>query len=66
MLTKIWNNRNSRIREIDRYVCLTDLAKASGKSLGHWLELKGTSEYLQGFSSVIGIPIAELVEVMIM
>jgi hypothetical protein len=57
-----YNGRSIRIRE-DKYVCLTDMATASGKKLGHWMELKGTTEYLKALSEGIVIPIPVLLEV---
>jgi hypothetical protein len=57
-----YNGRTIRIRE-DKYVCLTDMAIASGKKLGHWMELKGTAEYLKALSEGIGITIPVLLEV---
>lgn len=54
-LIKNWNDRSIRIRS-DRYVSLTDMAQATGKNLGHWLENKATHSYLDVMSSKIGIP----------
>jgi len=54
-LIKSWNDRAIRIRS-DRYVSLTDMAQASGKNLGHWLENKATHSYLDVMSNRIGIP----------
>lgn len=55
LILREWNNQNIRQRE-DNYICLTDMCKACGKNLGHWLENKSTREYLEELSSVIGIP----------
>ena len=54
-LIKSWNSKTIRIRS-DRYVSLTDMAQASGKNLGHWLENKTTHSYLGVMSNKIGIP----------
>ena len=50
-----WNNRTIRIRD-DRYVSLTDMAQATGKNLGHWLENKATHSYLAVMATKVGIP----------
>ncbi|MFO0089377.1 MAG: KilA-N domain-containing protein, partial [bacterium] len=59
-----FNSNNIRFenREGRVWVCLTDMAKASGKQLGHWNTLKSTTEFLTVFESVIGIPITETVQ----
>lgn len=41
------------------WVCLTDMAKASGKLVGHWNQLKATQEFLTAFEGIIGITIME-------
>jgi hypothetical protein len=58
-----FNGQTIRIRKEDRYVCLTDMAKASGKQFKHWNELKSSSSYLLTLSSVVGIPTTDLVEI---
>ena len=62
-ITKLWNGNVVRIRPEDRYVCLTDLAKASGKFLADWKKLKGTKTFLRELSSDMNILITELVQV---
>lgn len=62
MLTKIWNNRNIRIRQEDRYVCLSDIAKASGKRLSNWKQNDDSKEYLKALEQATGIPAFKLVE----
>jgi hypothetical protein len=54
-----FNSNNIRFenREGRVWVSLTDMAKASGKQLGHWNTLKSTTEFLTVFESIIGIPI---------
>lgn len=61
-IIKSYQGKSIRIRE-DKYVCLTDMATASGKLLGHWRELKGTNTYLEALSEAIGIAIPLLLEV---
>jgi len=63
ILAKTFNGRLIRIRQSDRYVSGTDMAKASGKLLGHWNVLKSTNEYLFILERSIGIPIDQLVEI---
>lgn len=58
-----FNGRTIRIRQSDRYVCLTDMAKASGKLFADWKRLKTTESYLATFSESMGIPIDRLIEV---
>jgi len=62
-LTKVWNDFSIRIRTEDRYVCLTDMAKATGKLYADWARLTKTKSYLETLSSVMGIPIATLIQV---
>lgn len=59
-----FNSNNIRFenREGRVWVSLTDMAKASGKQLGHWNTLKSTTEFLTVFESVIGIPITETIQ----
>jgi hypothetical protein len=45
----------------DGYINATQLCKAAEKLIGHYLENKATTEFLQELSAVIGIPITELV-----
>lgn len=42
------------------WVCITDMAKASGKLVGHWTQLKSTQEFLTAFEGIIGIKIMEV------
>lgn len=58
-----FNGTAIQARPRDRYVNATQMCKATGKLLGHYLENKGTKAYLKSLSSVIGIPITELVQV---
>lgn len=63
-LVKSYKGRAIRIRESDRYTCLTDMATASGKLFANWYQLKSTTLYLEALSPVIGIPITELLNVL--
>lgn len=47
----------------DIMISLTDIAKANGKLVGHWLTLQSTKDYLDEYASVIGITITDLVVV---
>ena len=55
-IIKSWNDRTIRIRE-DRYVCLTDMAQASGKNINDFLRLNKTKSYLEALSTVTGNPV---------
>jgi KilA-N domain len=57
-----YNGRTIRIRQ-DKYVCLTDMAAASGKLFADWARLKSTTAYLAALSETMGIPIVELIVV---
>ncbi|MEM9006529.1 MAG: KilA-N domain-containing protein [Cyanobacteria bacterium P01_F01_bin.86] len=50
-------------RKSDGYVCLTDMAKASGKKVAQYFILKSTKDYLDGLSADVGIPTSGLIEV---
>ena len=54
-----FSGKNIRFeRRGDRvWVSLTDMAKATGKLVGHWNALDSTIEYVAKFESIIGIPI---------
>lgn len=62
-IIKQWNDKTIRFRPSDNYGCLTDMAQATGKKVGHWLENKSSQEYLNSLSSVIGKPITAIVDV---
>lgn len=47
----------------DLLISLTSMAKANGKLVGNWLQLQSTKEYLEEYSSSIGIPIDEIIVV---
>lgn len=51
-----FENRDGQV-----WVSLTDMAKASGKLVGHWNALKSTSEYLQALQESIVIPIDQII-----
>lgn len=62
MLVKTWNEKQIRWRE-DGFGCLTDMGKATGKQVGDWLRLKGTKEYIDVLSSVTGVAVTQLLQV---
>jgi hypothetical protein len=39
------------------WVSLTDMAKATGRQVNHWNELKDTPRLLKGFETITGIPV---------
>ncbi len=47
----------------DRYVSLTDMAKAAGKYVADYLKIDSTKDYLQELSSDVNIPLSSLVKV---
>jgi len=47
-----FENRDGRV-----WVNLTDMAKACGKQMGHWSQLKSTNKFLSELEGIIGIPI---------
>lgn len=49
LILREWNQKRIRIRE-DRYVCLTDMAKASGRELKAWLRTDSSKSYLEALS----------------
>lgn len=49
-------------RLMDGYINATALCKASGKLIGHYLELASTRAFVSELSSDIGIPISELIQ----
>lgn len=59
-LVKSYKGKNIRVNPVDRYTCLTDMADASNKRLGNWVQLDKTNSYLQTLSAVTGIPVTNL------
>ncbi len=57
-----FNNQVIRFRE-DGYVCLTDMAKASGKKTNDWLRLTSSTSYLEVLSGITGLVVTELVQI---
>jgi hypothetical protein len=59
-----FNSNNIRFenREGRVWVSLTDMAKASGKQLGHWNTLKSTTKFLTELEGVAGIPVTETIQ----
>lgn len=54
-----------RIRQDDRYVCLTDMAKASGKKTNDWHRTKEAKDFISALSDDTGIPVSSLTEITI-
>ena len=61
-IIKSYQGKSIRIRE-DKYVCLTDMATASGKRLNNWMQTDKSKSYLETLSAITGIPAIELLEV---
>jgi hypothetical protein len=62
VFAKNYNGRTIRIRE-DKYVCLTDMAVASGKRLSNWTQTDKAKSYLETLSVATGITVPLLLEV---
>lgn len=62
-IIKSYKGKNIRVNPIDRYTCLTDMAKASGKLVKDWVRLDSTTAYLEALSSMAGIPLTNLLVV---
>lgn len=58
---KSFNGRAIRINPETRYVCLTDMAKASGKLIGNWNRLQETTAYIEALGRIMRISIIDLV-----
>lgn len=55
-------NGSTISQDKDSYVSLTDMAKAAGKQVGHYLRLDSTNEYLDALSTEIQIGRSSLVK----
>jgi hypothetical protein len=62
LILREYNGKKIRIRE-DRYVCLTDMAKASGKEFKRWYALESSKSYLGKLSTVVGKSVLDLIEI---
>lgn len=62
-IVRNWNSKVIRQRE-DGYLSGTDMALANNKLIGDWMRLKSTNAFLHEMSSVMGIPITDLVELL--
>jgi KilA-N domain/P63C domain len=56
LILREWAGKRIRIRE-DRYVRLTDMAKASGKNMADFFRLDKTKSYLEALSLNLGFPV---------
>jgi len=53
---KVWNQQNIRINPTNRYVCITDMATASGKQSSDWTRLQKTQELEAALATMTGFP----------
>lgn len=60
---KSYKGKNIRINSNTRYVCLTDMASASGKRLNNWTQTEKANSYLEALSVGTGIPVPTLLYV---
>jgi hypothetical protein len=58
----ILNNQIIQFRETDNYINATQLCKAGGKKLSHWICLDNTKELISVLASDIGIPASQLID----
>jgi hypothetical protein len=59
-LSKDFEGKRIRLNPIDRYVCLTDMARNTGKKVNDFLRLENTREFIEALSFVTGIPVTNL------
>lgn len=62
LILKQWDNFGIRIRD-DKYVSLTDMAKATGKRINNWNRLESTKSYLDALSRSAQISVDQLIEI---
>lgn len=62
-IIKSYNGRSIRVNPNDRYVCLTDMAAASGKRLNNWIQTDKAKSYIETLSVVTGKPVSALLSV---
>jgi KilA-N domain len=60
IVSKDFEGKKIRINQTDCYVCLTDMAKATGKKVNDFLRLDNTRDFIRELSSIAGIPVIEL------
>jgi hypothetical protein len=58
----ILNNQIIQFRETDNYINATQLCKAGGKKLSHWINLENTKELISELASDAGIPASLLID----
>jgi hypothetical protein len=61
LTVRIWNDAGISRRDADGYVNATQMAKANGKHLPHYMANDRTREYLEALSGSVGIPTDQLV-----
>ena len=64
-LVKSYNGKNIRINPETKYVCITDMAFASGKQSSDWTRLKKTDELKLALATKVNIPLRELVVIQV-
>jgi hypothetical protein len=58
----ILNNQIIQFREPDNYINATQLCKAGGKKLSHWICLDNTKELISVLASEAGIPASQIID----
>lgn len=59
---RIWNDAGIARRNADGFVNATQIAKANGKHLPHYMANERTKQYVQALSAVVGIPTTDLIK----
>ena len=62
LTVRIWNDAGIARRNADGFVNATQIAKANGKHLPHYMANERTKQYVQALSAVVGIPTTDLIK----
>ncbi|MEK8021324.1 MAG: KilA-N domain-containing protein, partial [Candidatus Parabeggiatoa sp.] len=63
LISRDFHGATIRQRSSDGYLCATDMCQATSKLLADYKRLKSTKEYFNSFSSDMGIPISNIIQV---
>lgn len=58
LILREFNGHTIRHRTSDGYICLTDMAKATGKKFSNWYQLKSTKELLKVLANNLRLSIS--------
>lgn len=62
-IVRSYKGKSIRVNPIDQYVCLTDMAAASGKQLHGWTRTDKSKSYLETLSAITQKSVTELLHV---